>query len=65
MLKRFFNSNTGYFLNTHLYDYEGETYIGYVLCRSYVFLGIEGYKKIEVFAEKDEADSALRQMNNF
>jgi hypothetical protein len=65
MLKKLFSTNTGYFLNTHLYDYEGDTYIGYVLCRSYVFFGIEGYTKIKVFVEKDEADAALRQMNNF
>ena len=58
-MKKLFNLNTGYFLNPHTYYYKGEEEIGYILCRGYVMFGIPGYKRISVFTNKLDAQSAL------
>ena len=62
MLKKLFNSNTGYFLNTHVYDYQGKPQIGYVLCKGYIMFGIPGYDRLGVFIDKDEAETALNNL---
>jgi hypothetical protein len=41
-----FNSNTGWFINTGYYDFEGDTYEYYILCKGYRFLGIPGYARV-------------------
>lgn len=62
MLRRIFNSNTGYFLNHHTYHYKGEEEIGYILCRGYVMFGIPGYKKLSIFTNKSEAEATLLKL---
>lgn len=59
LIKKLFNLNTGYFLNTHPYYYKGEKEIGYSLCRGYIMFGIPGYKRINIFTNKLDAHSAL------
>jgi len=58
MLKKIFNTNTGYFIKRVPYQSEGRHYIGYVLCRGYIMFGIPGYDKIEVYTDKTEAEEA-------
>jgi hypothetical protein len=59
LIKKLFNSNTGYFLNSHTYYYKEKEEIGYILCRGYVMFGIPGYKRITMFTNKLDAQSAL------
>ena len=59
MIKKLFNSNTGYFINTLTYFYKGKVEIGYILCKGYIMFGITGYSRLNVFVDKSEAESAL------
>lgn len=61
-LKVLFNPNTGYFLNEHGYYYEGRRYKGWVLCRGYRFLGINGFKWLDFFLELNDAQNALKSI---
>jgi hypothetical protein len=63
MLKKLFNSNTGYFLNTQTYYYKGNFEIGYILCKGYKIFGIHGYRRLNVFVDKNEAEAALTMYN--
>ena len=58
-MKKLFNSNTGYFLKTHTYYYNGNLEIGYILCKGYRMFGIAGYSRLNVFVDKKEAEAAL------
>lgn len=55
LLESLFNSNTGYFIKEHLYCWEGELKIAFVLCRGYAILGIPGWDRVGVFLTKEEA----------
>jgi hypothetical protein len=59
MLKKLFNTNTGYFLNTLTYFYNGKVETGYILCKGYIMFGIPGYSRLNVFVDKNEAEAAL------
>lgn len=58
LFKKVFNTNTGYFIQTHLYFYGGKPAVGYVLCKGYIMFGIPGYDRIGVFVDKAEAKEA-------
>jgi hypothetical protein len=62
ILERIFNTNKDYFIKSVVYEYEGKSEIGYVLCKGYILFGIKGYKRIGYFVEKNEADAKLKIM---
>ena len=59
MLKKLFNTNTGYFIKNQTYSYEGKVEIGYILCKGYIMFGIPGYDRLNVFVDKNEAEATL------
>jgi hypothetical protein len=56
MLKKIFNTNTGYFIKKVTYDFRGNYEIGYVLCKGYVIFGIPGYDVIGVYTDKPKLE---------
>lgn len=48
-----FNDNVGYFVQEHIYFYEGRPYIGYVVCQGFRFFGIYGYTRIVHTPDKE------------
>jgi hypothetical protein len=55
MLKKIFNTNTGYFIKEVTYYFEGNYEIGYVLCKGYLMFGIPGYDVVRVYTDRTEA----------
>jgi len=64
IIKKLFNTNTGYFLESIPYYYEGEQYIGYVVRRGYIMFGIPGHTKVSIFLNKSDAESHVELWNN-
>ena len=54
MLKKIFNTNTGYFIKEVTYDFRGNYEVGYVLCKGYLMFGIPGYDVVRVYTDKTE-----------
>jgi hypothetical protein len=63
MLKKLFNSNTGYFIKEHPYWWDNKLEMGYILCKGFILFGISGYDRVNVFVDKTEAYNALNQLN--
>ena len=61
-MKNLFNSNTGYFINTHSYWYDNKTELGYIVCQSYKVFGISGFVKLGIFIEIKEANNYLESL---
>lgn len=62
ILKKLFNSNTGYFINTHHYRYNCKNEVGYIVCQGYRMFGIFGFDRLEVFTDKKEAENYLKSL---
>jgi len=61
ILKWLFNTNIGYFILEHKYQYNGIDYKGYILCRGYRMFGLFGYDKLVIATDEEE----LKQIINF
>lgn len=61
-IKGLFNTNTGYFINTISYYYECKYYTGYILCKGFIIFGIPGYDRIEIFLNKNDAETSLNNL---
>ena len=59
LFKKLFNTNTGYFLKSVVYFYEGKAQIGYILCKGYILFGISGYDRINYFVDKEAANKEI------
>ncbi len=59
LFKRLFNTNTGYFLESCVYKYEGKYYIGYFLRKGYRLFGISGHDTIDSFLDMDSVNEYL------
>ena len=62
LFNKIFNTNTGYFIRSHVYKYNGTRQIGYILCKGYIMFGIPGYDRIEIYLTREEALYALIQI---
>jgi hypothetical protein len=49
-----------YFVNTHYYECEGETYKGYELGLGWYFCGIFGYDRITFCCSEEQLDKELK-----
>ena len=58
----FFDFNTGYFLKSVTYYYNGEYHVGYILCRGWKIFGIHGYDRIKVFIDRIQAKDELNKL---
>ena len=58
-LRKLFNTNTGYFLKSVLYFYNGNAEIGFILCKGFILFGISGYDRINYFVDKKDAEKEL------
>ena len=58
-----FNENVGYFINEHVYYYEGQPYIGYVICQGFRFFGVYGYTRIAHAHDKQTLLEVIRRFN--
>lgn len=63
-MKNLFNTNTGYFLKTQVYYFNGNAYLGYILCNGYIMFGIKGYTRISAHIDKEEATNKLNYYRN-
>jgi hypothetical protein len=66
-MKRLFNYlfalDLGYFIKDVWYSYEGEMYVGYVICRGYRFFGIFGYDRVSHCFDMNEVNKTLTRLN--
>ena len=62
MLKKIFNTNTGYFIKTVVYFYREDSKIGYVLCKGYLMFGIPGYDVVEIYIDETKAREAQAKL---
>lgn len=62
LFKKLFNTNTGYFIKSVFYYYNGENHIGYIICKGYIMFGIPGYDRIEILIDKTEAETKLKKL---
>ena len=60
LIRKFFNLNTGYFINTHNYFYNGILEEGYIICKGYILFGLFGFDRIEIHTNKEEAEERLK-----
>lgn len=58
-----FNPNLGYFLKEIWYPFEGEMYVGYVICKGYRFMGIFGYDRIIHCYDMEVVKKNLTRLN--
>ena len=58
----FFNPNVGYVLHSHFYDFEGNTFIGYVICKEFRFMGLYGYDRIAFCIDMNEVRETLTRL---
>lgn len=63
LLKKIFNTNTGYFLKPVPYFYDGEWHMGYILCKGYIMFGLSGYDVISHYINKETAERELAILN--
>jgi hypothetical protein len=63
LLKKLFNLNRGYWIETHLYQYKGKLEIGYVLYQGYTIFGINGKDRINVYVDLKDAKEDLEKLN--
>ena len=61
--KKLFNTNVGYYLKEIYYPFEGKTYVGYVICKGYLFLGFFGYDKVAYCYDMDEVNETITRLN--
>ena len=57
-----FNDDLGCFVRPHYYEYEGKTYVGYILCRRYRFFGIEGESRISHCHDLDDLYETIQRL---
>lgn len=62
IFKWLFNENTGFFINSIPYDYDGKTYIGFVICQGFRFFGILGYTRISHCVDKEEVNKEIKRL---
>ena len=58
--KTLFNTNTGYFIDKLVYYYEGEPYLGYILCQGYVLFVIPGYDRVGIYCDKESLLNSMK-----
>lgn len=59
VFEKAFNTNTGYFIDRVIYNYNQKTEVGYILCRSFTMFGIQGYDRLGIFVDEEEAVRSL------
>ena len=65
LIRFVYNNNTGYFYYARIFYYEGIPRIGYVICKGYRYVWVDGFKVIDVatseenLAEKTEQYKAV------
>ena len=57
-----FNDDLGCYVFPHYYEYEGNTYVGYVLCRRYRFFGITGSTRIAHCHDLDDLYDTIQRL---
>ena len=62
LLGKLFNTNTGYWIETRLYQYNGKVEIGYVIYKGFVMFGISGKDKVNVYVDLKEAKETLEKV---
>jgi hypothetical protein len=63
IIRKLFNTNTGYFIKPLTYWYKGNAEIGYALYRGYVYFGIAGHTLIDTYITKEEAIIEMKKLN--
>jgi hypothetical protein len=63
IINKFFNLNTGYFIQEITYPYEGKLYIGYMICKGYVIFCIPGYDVIKYCCDKESLIFNIKELN--
>jgi hypothetical protein len=57
-----FNEDLGCFVRPTFYEFEGKTYVGYVLCRGYRFFGIYGVERISHCYDIDDLYETIQRL---